>query len=132
MAKLQEIDAKACRKIHADLIGWLESFGEESGIVTEVGSGRYRPDEITFKLKCKLINERDDGKSLAQIEFEQIAPLHGLEAEDFGKKFIDRRGTSYTICGIKPSRWKYPIVATSVLGTRYKFSLAQVKRTIQR
>ena len=38
-----------------------------------------------------------------------------------GKRFLSR-GKSYTICGIKPSSYKYPILGRSPKGTVYKFT----------
>lgn len=45
---------------------------------------------------------------------------------DPDKKFRIRNSL-FTITGYKPSRWKYPISAQTQNGTRYKFTVDQVK-----
>lgn len=46
---------------------------------------------------------------------------------DPDKKFRIRSSV-FTIVGYKPSRWKFPVSAVTQNGTRYKFTIAQVKQ----
>lgn len=43
-------------------------------------------------------------------------------------KSFRMRNSVFTITGYSPSRWKFPISAQTQNGTRYKFTVEQVKR----
>jgi len=130
MAKLQRIDRAACRKIRDDLEGWMETFGEELGIVVELGNARFTPESVTFKLKVRIADE-DGLKSMSQLEFEAHAASFGFKAEDYERKFKSR-GKLITIVGLKPRSYKYPILGRNAYGTVYKYAASTVLATIQR
>ena len=130
MAKLQRIDRAACRKIRSELEGWLETFGEEMGIIVEVGNARFTPESVTFKLNARIADE-DGLKSMAQLEFEAHAEQFGLKTDDYERKF-KRCGKLITIVGIKPRSYKYPILGRTSTGKVYKYPANTVVATIQR
>ena len=128
MAKLTTIGRLEVKLVRHELEGWLESFGEEMGLLAGVeGGARFTPDSMTFKLKIRLVDvETDCGKDLQQLDFERFAAGYGLEAEDFGRGFC-YAGRSFTICGVAPRSYKYPILAKNPRGKVFKFAPKMVK-----
>lgn len=67
--------------------------------------------------------DEDDGRD-SPLSAADIAQLKRLGI-DPAKKWRQRNSV-FTVCGYKPSRWKFPISAVTQNGTRYKFTVASV------
>jgi len=110
-------------------------------------AGPGRPKTMHPSCKGRKPEKRTTNtRSLAKIDEERLRALearlrragvleqlggHPEEANaqaapKVGDKF-NFRGTQFTIVAIKPSRPKYPIVGQNIRGTRYRFSLQQVR-----
>lgn len=61
----------------------------------------------------------------AKREWDLYCRNFGLKPEHFGKSFKFRKGI-YTIVELKPNSPKYPIIAVSARGARYKFPASVV------
>jgi hypothetical protein len=58
-------------------------------------------------------------------EFEEYAGMFGVKADKFGTTFM-YRGKRYTVSGISPRSFKFPILATSYSGKVFKFPASVV------
>ena len=102
----------------------IAEFEAKHGISMKLGNISFNNSTFSTKLECAIIN--GDAGSVDEANFKKEARFFGLEADDFGKKFISN-GKTYEITGIKRSRHKYPISA-KLLGTNrgYKFTRSTV------
>ncbi len=107
----------------------LKTVGEKHGLEFQAGSASFSGNNFTFKLAGSMIGE--DGKAVTkEVEtFKAFAKLYGLQPEDLGKEFT-RHGRRFTICGLKMSAKKYPIMATRDDGERFKFPAEDVVRLL--
>jgi len=121
MAKITIMDRAAARTLQNAFNKFLKDFGEDLGIVaTTTGGGRF--DSRSLKVKVQLtLADTSVMVDAAKNDFEFYCSRFGLSKNDWGKPFLSR-GKSYTICGIKPSSYKYPILGKSPKGTTYKFT----------
>ena len=120
MAKITQIDRTSARTIQTAFSQFLKTFGQDLGIVGSIGSGRFDSRSIRFKVELSLADTStlvDKSKN----DFEFYCSRFGLSKDDWGKRFLSR-GKSYTICGIKPSSYKYPILGKNPKGVVYKFT----------
>lgn len=100
-----------------------DALGDEYLVTYEKG---WYGDAASVKLGIAKADA--DGRIVTQMEsdFRLYAPLHGLEADDFGARFKSR-GSTYEITGWKPRNTKYPIIAKNVV-TRdiFKFTVSGI------
>jgi hypothetical protein len=123
MAKIKMIDRSSAREIHTAFEKFLKNFGKDYGVVASCGNGRFDSRSIRFKVEIVVAGAVDTSSLVdkAKTDFEFYASRFGLSKDDWGKRFLSR-GKSYTICGIKPSSYKYPILGKSPRGAVYKFT----------
>jgi len=100
--------------LRTELDAALKEIAAKHGIILSIGSMSYSSDKFTTRLTG---NTKGAFKVAAKA-------IGGDIAE--GTEFMCQ-GTKFTITGIKPNRPKFPYQAVNARGTRYKFSLAQVK-----
>jgi hypothetical protein len=115
------------KTIRADLNAALKAVEQKHGLTIQLGNIRYSEDDFRMQVKAFATGKGNvaDPKEAARIEFEKYAHRFGLIESDFGKKFTV--GTiTYTICGIKPRAKRYPVIAETAKGTRYKFAASRV------
>ena len=116
------------RQVRADLILALSKVEIAHGITIEVGGIRFQPDSFRVRLEAKTSatgNTSIDKTDHAKKEFELYAPSFGIKPAVFGTTF-SYRGKTYTVCGIKPRSFKFPVLATSDRGKMFKFPATAV------
>lgn len=120
-------NATDVRIVEAEVRKALESIGKNHDITFDIDFGRHSPTKIQFRITAARTVYSSLGKTLspAQVEWDWYASRFGFKSDDFGRRF-ERNGQTFTICGVKPSNHKYPILAKTSSGTVYKFSPAMV------
>jgi hypothetical protein len=123
MAKIKTMDRSAARELHVAFEKFLKDFGKDYGVVASCGNGRFDSRSVRFKVEITVAGAVDASSvaDKAKADFEFYCSRFGLTKDDWGKRFLSR-GKSYTICGISPSSYKYPILGKSPRGTTYKFT----------
>jgi len=122
---MTEINRTTLRLIEADALAALETVATKHGIAFKFGSGRFTADNATLKLEVAVMNADGTAETKEVSDFKAMAQHYGLKAEHLGEE-IRIRGTTYTICGLKRKSKKYPIIAETANGKRFKFEAAQV------
>lgn len=90
------------------------------------GSWRFDGMRISFDFKESSDNIHQM-KCTEHEEFERLAPLVGLKAEDYNR-IIPFRGTNYRIVAVKPSRPRFPVTVERVRdGKRFKMTSYQIQ-----
>ena len=130
---MMAFDRQNLRVIRADIEQALRAVEQKHGVSFTLGSIRFSPDSFRCRLEADASAKAGlPAADRARKEFEEYAGAFFLKTDDFGKTFVGHTGSRYTICGIKPSSYKYPILARSSRGTVYKFTAEQVLRGLGR
>jgi len=104
----------------------LDTVGEAHKVAFEVEEFKYRNGSTKCTLRVQPLDESGAVVDTAKLEFELYAPMLGLAASDYGRKFV-YRGAAYTVCGAAPKSTKYSVLARSERGAIYKFMPATLK-----
>jgi len=124
--KFDRFDRDNLRTLRADLDAALKGVADKYGINLALGTGRFDPESVTWKLTGNVVRNASV-KTKEALDFERFAASWGLEKSDLGAEFSQGR-KSFVITGAKPSSHKYPILAKEIrTGKTYKFSPVLVK-----
>src|SRR5260370_51326 len=118
------------RNLRTKLEPFLDAISEEIGYRLTLGNCRFG-EVATFKLEAAPIGK--DGQAISSMgeDFKKRAHLYGLKVDDLGKSFSYKDRT-FTITGLAPRGQKYPILADTVSGKRYKFSTLFIRTELAR
>jgi len=123
----RSFDTPLCRLIAADVVEALKAVGEKHGMTITYEGGRYGDYTLDMKLKATITTEGGQPG-----DFAKHARLIGLPEDCWGKTFVSLgSGESATITGIKLSRRKYPVSATTERGRQIKCPVAMVKHGLE-
>jgi hypothetical protein len=122
MNKITTINRATCRNLATEAKAALEAVASRYGLAVTQGNSRFDSDSVTIKATFNVV-----GESGAPKRFATDAAVLGLPPDCYGKVFVNR-GTSYTITGIKLTRYKYPVSAKGPQGGQYKFPVDTVLR----
>ena len=123
--KITTIDRAACRTIKERINKALEAVSEEFGLDIKILPGRFRPDQVTFKVEASTASDQDPYSETAK-DFEAYCVGYGLKKTDLGKT-VRGFGTVGVIIGCKPRSPKYPILVRESNGTVKKWPVDMVK-----
>ncbi|MEE8428311.1 MAG: hypothetical protein V3S33_02255 [Gammaproteobacteria bacterium] len=113
------IDTQLLKTIRPQIEAALADLGKEHGITFHCANAKYSSLEFTFQLKGEVI-DAGDGKSKAQVEWENQSNLLGLGHVSFGAKFRTNMRL-FTITGIDLGKPKYPVLGADEKGKGFKF-----------
>jgi len=120
-----EMDRNEAQEVHNDFTAQLKEFAESHGWTLFKNRCTYGDTEIKFS-----VTYRTNGESREEAEetnFKRDCIYYGLKPEDWGAEYKSG-GNVYTICGIRPSAKKYPIIGKrSYDGKKFKFPAADVR-----
>ena len=120
------MDREKCRAIHAALQKAADEIGKEMGVKMTVPSARFGNTDARFRIEAKDL-AAVQAESTEEEKFKTFAKWQGLEPEDFGKPFSIHR-EQYEVCGLKPGRGKYPVLAKRIRdGKVFKFQAIDVR-----
>ena len=118
-------DKPAVRLLRQQIQAKLNELGEALDFDIQLGSARFTPNNVTFKMEVAKIG--DDGVVVNKLatDFNRLAPMYGLTPGHLNKEFtVD--GKTYKIAGCKPRCTRYPIMCERN-GKMYKFSAHAVQ-----
>jgi len=114
----------------------LATVAQKHGLIISIGNGRFSPTECRFTKLTIIPKNQSAGllnsppalaTTLEGQEYLNLCYAVNLPKDGLGKKFFSM-GKEFTIVGLRMSRRKYPVSATSVTGRRFKFTADQVRR----
>jgi len=112
-------------EIRDELNAVLKKYGDEKGLQFKLGGFRYDSISFTTSLKVTAAESQEEAE---RIEWEKLAPLFGLEKDDYGL-VIDMYGEKVKLVKVKPKAKSYPLVGEKVSnGKRYKYHLNEYVR----
>jgi len=112
-------------EIRDELKEVLKKYGDEKGLQFKLGGFRFDSISFTTSLKVTAAGSQEEAE---RLEWEKLAPLFGLEKEDYGLIII-MNGEKVKLVKVKPKAKSYPLVCENVSdGRRYKYRLSEYVR----
>lgn len=114
------INSKTLKDFREDLKRAVIDLEKKYGVAIELGRITY--DEEEFRGKLTVVNKAnlgDKDSNINKVNWDRNCTNFGFKSEDYGRK-IFYQNKYYTIEGINPRKWKYPIILVSN-GERYVF-----------
>jgi hypothetical protein len=129
--KIKEFTRPELKRLDEDIDKHLEQIGKKFGIHLKRGSGRFSPDNFSFKIEASIIGKDGTVATREAKDFERYAKMYGLNPKDLGKTFEDWDGKEFEIVGLTTRSPKYPILAKNTMnGKTFKFSEKQVQQAL--
>lgn len=113
-------DRSTVRRLDAAVQKALGPVAEEFGVALVARGCRFNPAACTVKVE--FLARGADGTVATHAS---AAKAVGLPEDVIGKAFV-HLGSTYTVVEVNAGRPKYPVVATSARGARYKFQVDTV------
>ena len=129
--KITKLDKPTVKYIRERFKTAIKPLAEELGIVIDLGNCTFQASNCRFQLKVAVLDSVGKPVTEEMDSFRSNAKFCGFEPDDLGRKFTVQ-GRSYTICGFNPKSSKYPVIAQSGNGKRYKFACRGVLRAFGR
>lgn len=110
------MDREQCRLIQKELEAAAITIAAKHGFTIGNQSASYNSDGAKLKIEFK-------GKDSEKNDWERYAEMIGMRKDDLGKTFV-QNGHTFKICGIMPSRPKFPVIAERQPdGKKFKFTV---------
>jgi hypothetical protein len=94
-----QITSALLRQMGKEIEEAVASIAEKHGVDISYGGGRY--DVLSATLKLKISARTSDGKTKAQVDFENYAKLYDLDPSLLGQT-VKMRNRHYKIVGLNP------------------------------
>lgn len=132
MARRKSPEREQVEQMRAEVEAALAKIGKKHGSVFVLGNITFTGGNA-WRAKVESVPTKSEpgftGKDPNLIKLENDMVRHGykfnLSEKDLGTKFV-AHGTTYTVIGLKPRSYKYPVIATSPTGKMYKFKASIV------
>ena len=127
---IKKIDRDACCLIERAIQENLADWAARQGLVLQNKGGNYTDQSAVLKIEFAVKNSDGEAETRETVDFKLRARQFGMLPSDLGRSFVSPGdGTRYTIVGLNPRAYAYPIIAVKENGERRKFS-AGVVRTL--
>lgn len=124
------INRAFCVKFRTELERDLAALGKKHGLVITGGNAKFSANELTMQVKCSVIAGNGEVFSREKEDFKRCAVMFGLKPSDLGKKFTNFDGKTFEIVGMMPRSRKFPVLAQTANGKKFKFPAAHVKNRL--
>ena len=115
---IAQFDRPTAMALREEILTAVQTIAEARGINITDKKAAYEKFEFTLNLQCNI--PLPDGVDPEREEFELLAGMYHLSADDFHRPFR-LNGKTYLLTGFKPRNTKYPIVGIDATGKSYKF-----------
>lgn len=119
------INDKRIKVIQDKIKRALAQIEIEENVSIEFGSARFN---VAYYLTLMTVKTKEKSDSVEKA-YKGVCQRLGFTQNIMGMKFQSNNGI-YEIVDIQTKNRKYPIIATSPNGTRYKYSVAHIKKLI--
>ncbi len=118
-------DAKI-QKVQNRIKAAIVEISKEENVSINFSSCRYNSAYYTTTMKVSTLDKNEKVKGI----YESICKRLGFTQDVIGMKFQSDRNGICEIIEIKTRNRKYPVIAKTVSGKQYKYSVSQIKRLI--
>jgi len=136
MPKITTFDKRNLTQFRADFATATAQLQKDYGVVLSVGRVTFTPTTFRCKLEAQttsntsIIVPGSAGRETIEAQnFVHLNYLHGLPTNVLGAKFTSQ-GKSFIVTGYSPSKRKYPIMAKTLTGRRFKFAVSTIRTAI--
>ena len=127
---MPNINKEMLRVLRDEINEALKAIGQRHGVTIKAGSAKFTPEAARFALDVTANSATGETQDIGAVEFKRNAIMFGLKPEDLGKQVVTGQGV-YTITGLKPTSYKYPILAKSLRdGRTYKLPASTVRHAL--
>lgn len=121
------IDSNKINSVQNKIKAAIAQIAREENVDISFGSCRYDSSKYntTMTVRTKTITARVDNTN------EALSKSYGFDSNIIGKTFKTPTGT-FTIKDIKTRNRTYPVIADCSNGKSYKFSVAQIKQSLNK
>lgn len=123
---LKKFDSDTIYAFYTELDQKLKEIGAMFGIKIKRGTVKWSDAQATTFITANTVNSDGETKTPEGENWRNHCHLYGFKKEDMGREFIFNH-KSFRICGLMPNRPKYPVIAASKTGRRFKFPVQAVK-----
>jgi len=116
--KVKKIDRAMARQLGEEAEKALQKVFASYGLEVKRGNSRFSASQVTMKFECAV-------PGLKSADNELHSNMLGFDRDIVGMMFCKGRST-YTIVELHLRKPKYPIIAVTERGARYKFPIGQV------
>lgn len=103
----------------------ISQIEKEENVKIEFGSVRYNVAQYSTQMSVKTLEKTESVDNV----FKSLCARLGFTQNIIGMKF-ESTGGIYEIVDIQTKNRKYPIIAVSPKGTRFKYSVPHIKKLI--
>ena len=103
----------------------ISQIEKEENVKIEFGSVRYNVAQYSTQMSVKTLEKTESVDNV----FKSLCARLGFTQNIIGMKF-ESTGGMYEIVDIQTKNRKYPIIAVSPKGTRFKYSVPHIKKLI--
>lgn len=103
----------------------ISQIEKEENVKIEFGSVRYNVAQYSTQMSVKTLEKTESVDNV----FKSLCARLGFTQNIIGMKF-ESTGGLYEIVDIQTKNRKYPIIAVSPKGTRFKYSVPHIKKLI--
>ena len=103
----------------------ISQIEKEENVKIEFGSVRYNVAQYSTQMSVKTLEKTESVDNV----FKSLCARIGFTQNIIGMKF-ESTGGIYEIVDIQTKNRKYPIIAVSPKGTRFKYSVPHIKKLI--
>jgi hypothetical protein len=103
----------------------IAQIEKEENVKIEFGSVRYNVAQYSTQMSVKTLEKTESVDNV----FKSLCARLGFTQNIIGMKF-ESTGGMYEIVDIQTKNRKYPIIAVSPKGTRFKYSVPHIKKLI--
>lgn len=103
----------------------ISQIEKEENVKIEFGSVRYNVAQYSTQMSVKTLEKTEKVDNV----FKSLCARLGFTQNIIGMKF-ESMGGIYEIVDIQTKNRKYPIIAVSPKGTRFKYSVPHIKKLI--
>ena len=133
---MAQVTRQTLQGLRPEIDAALVAVGEKFGVTLTCGNGKYGMEGgISGSMNVSITGTSVDGKSGAQVEFEQYSWLYDLAPEAFGQAF-NYGGRTFRVSGLKMKGQRFTILGDDVTsgvrthGKTFKFRHADVLRSL--
>jgi len=124
--KVAQFDRPTSVALNAEIRTAVEAIAKKHGLKLTAGGCRWLSVEFTTKLKLTVIDAKTGVDQAAKQRWERGCGRFDLKAEWFGGTFVSN-GKRFTIADLKTRARRYPVIAVTDDGKRYKFNAQSVR-----
>ncbi len=115
------IDRAAAEQIRRLVNEALTHVAAQHGLKLTAGRCKYTDSNAVFTLTASVVSQDGVAQTPERTSYTTNCELYGLKREWLDQRVVVN-GTSYTVAGLKPSSFKYPVLLKSAnTGTMFKF-----------